>query len=186
MAVYRAMRGHSVALIASVTLMSTACGLWEEPESARQERLANPSRPGWVSTAVGGLDLVQVRIERPAETVAPAGGAAALFLTIVNRRASDDVLHAVSSVDAQRVQLLNGDPDASPTDGARVDLPIPGSGTVSLQHPDGPHLVLTGLKRDVAEGQFVPVTFRFEDAGLVTMNVFVQVVDRPVVPSPTG
>jgi copper(I)-binding protein len=58
-----------------------------------------------------------------------------------------------------------------------------------MQHADGLHLELVGLKQDVAKRSFVPVTFRFEDAGAVSFKVFVSGVDHPVVaplPTPDG
>ena len=44
-----------------------------------------------------------------------------------------------------------------------------------------------GRQRDLGKRTFVPVMFRFQDAGSVTVKVFVSGVDHPVVaPLPTS
>jgi copper(I)-binding protein len=65
----------------------------------------------------------------------------------------------------------------------KIEIAVPEGGVVSMQSPYGPHLELVELKRDLGNRSFVPVTFRFADAGDVTVQVFVSGVDRQVVPS---
>jgi copper(I)-binding protein len=71
------------------------------------------------------------------------------------------------------------DGTAEPAAGIRVD--IPAGGVASMQYPGGPHLELVDLKRDVGGGRFLPVTFRFRDAGALTVDVFVQGYAHPTV-----
>ena len=55
-----------------------------------------------------------------------------------------------------------------------------------MQHADGLHLELVGLKRDLGRRSFVPVTFRFEDAGPVTVEVIVSGAKHEVAPLPSS
>ena len=54
-----------------------------------------------------------------------------------------------------------------------------------MQYPGGPHLELVDLKVDVNGSRFIPVTFRFENNGSLTMNVFVEGFGFPTVSPPT-
>lgn len=117
-----------------------------------------------------------MRIQRP-EGVHLVGADSAMFLTIHNRGDEPDALIAVSSVDAQNVVLRDGAAAPEPA----IDVPIPAGEVASLQYPGGLHLELAGLTRELDRRQFVPMTFRFERAGVVKVKVFVEGVDHPVV-----
>jgi copper(I)-binding protein len=84
---------------------------------------------------------------------------------------------AVSTVYARQVVMRQG------TDGTQspVSIEVPGAGVVSLQYPGGLHLEMVDLKVDVRAGRLLPVTFRFEKAGTVTVNVFVDGFGLPTV-----
>jgi copper(I)-binding protein len=138
--------------------------------------VSNPQRPNAVFARVGDMRLITVRIRASADSQHQEGSDAALFLTLANDGSTADVLNAVSSVDAGQVIQRDGAGPAEP-----IHVETPASGSVSLQHLSGLHLELVDLKRDVARGSFLPVTFRFAKAGPVTVKVFVQVVDQPVV-----
>jgi len=169
-------RTRLLMLVVVVLALSTAaCGDGDEP---RQQRIENPVRPDSINASIGTLRLLAVRIETPSDTVHVSGDNVGLFVTIANAGATADVLTAVSSVDAQKIVFRDGTGPAAT--GISVDIP-PG-GVASMQYPGGPHLELVGLKRDVAGGRFLPVTFRFKEAGVTTINVFVQGFAQPTVP----
>lgn len=172
----RSRRWVLVALVLPALLVPASCGESSPGESVRHRRIDDPVRPDSVSTRVGPLRLLHIRIQRP-EGVHLVGADSAMFLTIDNRGDEPDALVAVSSVDAQKIVLRDGDATPEPT----IDVPIPAGGVASLQYPGGLHLELTGLKRELDRRQFVPMTFRFEQAGVVTVKVFVEGVDHPVV-----
>lgn len=176
----RAVRPVLLALLLGMLL--TACGDDRPGKSPRHQRIDDPVRPDSVSTRVGPLRLQHIRIQRP-DGVHAKGDDAGLFLTIDNTGTQDDTLVAVSSVDARQTILRDG--AAEPE--VRIRAPIAAGDALSLQYAGHLHLELRGLKRELDRRQFVPVTFRFERAGVVTVKVLVEGVDHPVVsPLPTA
>jgi copper(I)-binding protein len=161
----------------------TACGDDHVPSSqdVRDKRVNDPVRRDSVSAQIGSIRLLAMRIQRPDEAHA-AGTNSALWLTLANSGVADTLV-AVSSVDAGSVILRDG--DEAPADGINVRVDV--GETVPMQHASGPHLELVDLERDIGKRSFVPVTFRFQNAGAVTVKVFVSGVDHPVVePLPTS
>ena len=75
------------------------------------------------------------------------------------------------------------------TDGPEqpVSVELPGELAVSLQYPGGLHLEMVELTITAQAGRLLPVTFTFEKAGAVTVNVFIDGFGLPTVspPSPT-
>jgi len=143
----------------------------------RQKRIDNPRRPDSVSATVGAMRLLAVRVIAPGDAVHVKGEAVGLFLTLANDGDRSDALTSVSAAAAQSVVLRVGATDRK--EGIHVEVP-PG-GVASMQYPGGPHLELVALKHDIGRGTFLPVTFHFQRAGDVEVNVFVQAFDRPIV-----
>jgi copper(I)-binding protein len=164
-----------------LALVVASCGE-SKPTHAelRAKRVDEPVRRDSVSARVGDVRLIGVYIQRP-EGVHAKGGNSALFLTLANDGTADRLV-AVSSVDARSVVQRTG--DQPPEKG--IDIPLPASDVVAMQHADGLHLELVGLKRDLGRRTFVPVTFRFADAGPVTVEVFVSGAEHEVSPRPSS
>jgi copper(I)-binding protein len=171
-----ATRARAVLLVIALLLTLSACGD-SQPTSRdiKHKRVNEPVRRDTVSARVGDIRLQAIRIVKP-EGTHSAGEDSALFLTIANSGAADRLV-AVSSVDARSVVQRDG-AKAPESD---IDIAIPHGGVTSMQHPAGLHLELVDLKRDLGKRSFVPVTFRFSDAGSVNVSVFVSGVDHPVV-----
>jgi copper(I)-binding protein len=162
----------AVAAVAAATL--TAC---DSAPDLQQKRIENPVRGDSVNATIGSLNLLAVRIETPSDVVHVEGGNVGLFLTIANSGATADTLTAASTVDAESIVFRDGMEEPAP----RISVEIPPGGVASMQYPGGPHLELVALKRDVGGGRFMPVTFRFADAGSATVDVFVQGFAHPTV-----
>ena len=172
--------GAALLLVLGTAL--TGCGD-SVPSSSdvRDKRINDPVRRDSVSARVGSIRLVAIRIVRP-EGAHAAGSNSALFLTLANSGVADTLV-GVSSVDAGSVILRDG--AGTPEDEIEVRIDV--GGVVPMQHASGLHLELVDLKRDLGKRSFVPVTFRFAEAGSVTVQVFVSGVDHPVVePLPTS
>jgi copper(I)-binding protein len=167
-------RARLLAVVASAAVTLAAC---DSAPDLQQKRVENPVRGDSVNATAGSLSLLAVRIETPSDVVHVEGGNVGLFLTIANSGATADTLTAASTVDAESIVLRDGMEEPAP----RISVEIPPGGVVSMQYPGGPHLELVGLKRDVGGGRFMPVTFRFADAGPATVNVFVQGFAHPTV-----
>jgi copper(I)-binding protein len=164
----------ALVLVALCCAVLTGCGQGED--AARKGRINEPVRREAVSSRVGDIRLVLVRIQQP-DQVHANGTNAAMFLTLTNDSDQADTLTAVSTVDAERVLLRDGAAAPEPS----ISVVVPAHGTVSMQHASGLHLELVNLARDLPRRHFLPVTFRFESNGAVTFKVFVQGVDHPVV-----
>lgn len=75
-------------------------------------------------------------------------------------------------------------PTPTPTEEPETSIPIPAASLVALRD-DGPEILLTGLTRMLRPAQVVPITFVFQEAGEVTVNVAVAVPTEEVSPAPT-
>lgn len=152
--------------------MLSACS---DDVDLRQKRIDNPR--GSVSPAVGSVRLLAVRIVAPQDAAPVKGDNVGLFLTLANDGNGSDALTSVSAPAATSVALRVGATDRK--EGIHVEVP-PG-GVASLQSPGGPHFELVELRHDIGRGTFLPVTFHFQRAGDVEVNVFIQAFDRPIV-----
>lgn len=99
------------------------------------------------------------------------------FLSISNSGNREDRLLSGTSPVAAEVQLHTMTVDGGVmrmrqvTDG----IAIPAKGSVDLK-PGGYHIMFMGLKRQLRQGERVPVTLRFQRAGSVTVQFAVQPV----------
>jgi copper(I)-binding protein len=163
-----------VALLSVSVVPLAACT--SQPDSV-QARITNPARGTSVNAEVGDLRLLATRIDAPEDRKLLSGSNTGLFTTLANDGAAADRLVAVSTAYATQVIMRQG------TDGpeAPVGIDVPADGVVSLQYPGGLHLEMVDLQLDVRAGRLLPVTFRFEKAGSVTVNVFVDGFGLPTV-----
>lgn len=117
-----------------------------------------------------------LKIDHPWARPAPAGApAAGGYLTIANTGDKPDRLVSASTPDAAKVELhemiMQGDVMLMrPLKGGLV---IPPGQTVELK-PGGRHVMFIGPKAPFALGRHVPVTLRFERAGEVRVQFFVE------------
>ncbi|MET0930070.1 MAG: copper chaperone PCu(A)C [Aeromicrobium sp.] len=169
------------ALLVALALVLAGCGgSLPSRSDIREKRINDPVRGDSVSARVGDIRLLAVHIEQPVGAHA-ADGNSALFLTLVNDGDADRLV-AVSSVDARSVVARDGSGEPTPT----IDLAVAARAVTAMQSPYGVHLELVELKRDLGRRAFVPVTFRFAEAGSVTAKVLVSGFDRQVVPTPSA
>lgn len=170
----RTRRIASAALVLGCAATLVACTSQPDPTQAR---ISNPARGTSVNAEAGAIRLLATRIDAPTDRKLLGGTNTGLFTTLSNDGDTADRLLAVSTVYATRVVMRQG------TDGAEtpVAIDLPGNRVVSLQYPGGLHLEMVELKLDVRAGRLLPVTFRFEKAGSVTVNVFVDGFGLPTV-----
>lgn len=143
----------------------------------RQKRIDNPRRSDSVSATVGALRLLAIRIRAPGDAVHVKGDTVGLFLTLANDGHRSDALTAVTAPAAHAVVFRVGATNCE----KGIHVEVPAGGVASLQYPGGPHFELVDLRQDVGRGTFLRVTFHFQRAGDVEVNVFVQAFDRPIV-----
>lgn len=101
----------------------------------------------------------------------------AAYLTIANRGRRPDRLLSASCTCARRTELHRTvDGGAMTRMAPALFVEVSAGGTATLA-PGGYHLMLTGLERPLRDGQRVPLTLRFQRAGMVTAEF--HVTSRP-------
>lgn len=119
--------------------------------------------------------LGAIEIGHPAARAAPpAARTGAGYLTLTNTGAGEDRLVAASGAIAARIEIhettvTDGVARMRPLDG----LLLPPGQTVALE-PGGVHLMLIGLSAPLTEGESVPVTLTFEQAGEIEVELAVE------------
>ena len=106
---------------------------------------------------------------------APAGGNTAAYLTITEAAGQADALLSASSPAAEMVQVHEVTTDASGMTGMHpIDrLDIPAGTTVTLE-PGGYHLMVMGVKSELAVGGTVEIDLVFEHAGKVVVQAEIR------------
>lgn len=113
----------------------------------------------------------------PYASPAPENGTAGAFLT-VRGGAEPDTLVAVRSADVAQIELHRTETEAGLRTMREVEggLPVPARGSVELR-PGSYHLMLIGLRRDLAPGDTLDAEVEFARAGAVPVRVPVRSPD---------
>lgn len=155
-----------VLILASLALLA-GCGA-----SAPQITVNEP----WVrAAAMTGMGAQGGMGGHGGTDMAPAGGTSAAYMVLVNRGGAGDRLVSASTDVAEVVELheskmVDNVMKMEPVAGG---IPVPANGQVELK-PGGLHVMLIGLKRDLAAGETVRLTLKFERAGEVTVDAPVR------------
>jgi len=117
----------------------------------------------------------RIEIEGPYVRAVPPGQPnSAAFLRLTNEDAEDHALVAAESDVAMVVELHTHTKTGGLLRMRKVDrIPLPAGETVRLA-PGGLHLMLIGLKRQLAPGDMVDLTLIFEDGGRRTLTAPVE------------
>lgn len=127
------------------------------------------ARPTVVSSAATGGAPVSGQ-----GVASQAASSSAVYLTIVNDGDAPDSLVGARSAAASDVELHESVREG---DFVRMRpasrIAVPAKGKVAVT-PGGLHIMLVGLKQELAPGSTVPLTLRFERSGQVSLEVPVQ------------
>ena len=105
---------------------------------------------------------------------APGQVVSASFMTLHNSASSAVTLLSASSDVAEAVELHNHVHEDSVMQMRQVEgINLPASGSVSLQ-PGGYHIMLIGLKHNLATEQSVAMSLKFSDGSEQTLNLPVK------------
>ena len=104
-----------------------------------------------------------------------SGDNSAIYFTISNPGAEDDVLQSAECDVATQAELHMSSMDASGTMSMlpQESVAIPAGGQVEFK-PAGLHVMLVGLKQNLKEGDTFKVTLNFEKTGAITLEVVVK------------
>jgi copper(I)-binding protein len=153
-----------------------ACSAGQVAQTATQDR----DKIG-AQASVGDLALRAFELPYPTGGVYPSGGDARLLGAIANPTPTDDTLVSIEGEDFDGVEVVDPTAAGSVADGAAsssLDLTVPAGDNLYLGNGNGPAVTLVGLAEEVGVGQYVDVTFTFEEAGEITVPIPVGYATR--------
>lgn len=126
--------------------------------------------------AAHGFTAGDISIGHPyAPATPPSARNGAAYLTLSNNGSSEDTLLSASGEIAEKVEIHltridNGVAAMRPVpDG----IAVPVGSKIVLAH-DGYHIMLSGLKEPLVEGERVPLTLTFRNAGSVEVELAIE------------
>lgn len=139
-----------------------------EPEATPAAAAALEVRDGWARPTPGGVDV--------------SGG----YITIANATAAEDRLLSASSPRAARAEIHQMAMEGGVMSMRAVEggLAVPADQTVTLA-PGGLHIMFFGVTQPFTEGEAVPLTLTFANAGEVQTTLNVQ-REAPASAAPAG
>jgi copper(I)-binding protein len=168
--VNRALRAATMGVLLLSPVALSACSAGQVTQTATQER----DKVGAMAQ-VGALTIRAVQFLSPGDDGYARGDDADLRIAVVNSGPDDDALTDVSGEGFGDVEFDDGSTGSAPADG----IEIPGDSTVFI---DGDELAvtLTDLDEELRTGQYLELTFTFENAGEVTIPVTVATPEETV------
>jgi copper(I)-binding protein len=120
--------------------------------------------------------IAEITIGHPyARATAPGQTSGGAYLRLENRGPADRLI-AVQSDVAGSAELHEMKMDGDVMRMRQIEaVDLPPNQSVSLQ-PGGSHIMLVGLKAPLKEGEKFPLTLRFQNAGEVKVEVYVEAV----------
>jgi copper(I)-binding protein len=171
----RALRAAVMGVLLLSPVALAACSAGQVAQTAsQQQNLGN-------SADVGDLHLRALELPYPTGGVYPRGSDARLLGAVASSAATDDTLVSIEGDAFDSVEVVDPGAAAGAAAGAgssSLDLTVPAGGTLFIGNGDGPSVTLVGLTDDLGVGQYVDVTFTFEQAGKVTVAVPVATATR--------
>jgi hypothetical protein len=150
------------------------------------------------SADVGDLALRDIRILYPSGGTYAEGSTAELALVVTNQGLSEDALIEVTGEFFESATLPAGDPTATPTPTATatatatatpsgdepakggVEAVVPAQGILQFGTSESPTIELTDLTEEISVAEVFLVTFVFEQAGEVTVEIPVAAPTREI------
>lgn len=160
----RALRAATTAVLLASPLALSACSAGQVTQTATQER----DKVGAMGQ-VGDLTIRQVQFLSPDEGVYEKGDDAELQLAVVNSGQEADTLVEVSGEGFGDVEFDAGSTGSSSDDG--IEIP---ADSATFIGEDELGITLTDLDEALTAGQYLELTFTFENAGEITIPVTVS------------
>ncbi|MEH1127165.1 copper chaperone PCu(A)C [Micromonospora sp. CPCC 206061] len=160
-----------------VAALAAAPGCVSDPQDVVQAGVMG------ANAEVGDIRLLSVYVEAPTAPAYPAGADARVWLTLLNQGTTPDALTGVTTPAADRVEIrwdqnCDGVYQAVPQLALQPTQP-PRASTTGVPPFDAYHLRVVGFQDPVLAGSAIELTFAFQKAGTVTVEVLVQPSDAP-------
>ena len=170
----RALRAATIGVLLLSPVVLSACSAGQVTQTATQER----DKTG-AQAQVGDLSLRQVQLLNPRSGSYEQGDDADLQVAIVNGGSEADTLVSVEGegFGSAEIEGPSASSSSSPATGSSSssstdEIEIPAGDAVYVGEDDYT-ITLTDLDEDITTGQYLEVTFTFENAGEVTLPVTV-------------
>jgi copper(I)-binding protein len=173
--VNRALRAATMGVLLLSPLALSACSAGQVTQTATQER----DKTG-AQAQVGDIVLRQARLESPRGGSYERGDDAELLAAIVNSGPETDTLVEIDGEGFGGVEIESSATGSTTGTGSRSasdEIEIPAGSTVFIGG-DGYSVTLTDLGQPLTTGQYLELTFVFENAGEVTVPVTVANPDE--------
>ena len=164
----RALRAATMGVLLLSPVALSACSAGQVTQTATQER----DKTGAMAQ-VGDLTIRQVQFLSPDEGVYEDGDDAELQLAVVNTGADADTLVDVSGEGFGDVEFDDGSTGSASARG----IEIPADSATYIGDDDFA-VTLTDLDDELTAGQYLELTFTFENAGEITIPVTVSTPDE--------
>jgi len=172
--VNRALRAATIGVLLLSPVVLSACSAGQVTQTATQER----DKTG-AQAQVGDISLRQVQLLNPRSGSYEQGDDADLQVAIVNGGSEADTLVSVEGegFGSAEIEGPSASASSSPATGSSSssstnEIEIPAGDAVHVGEDDYT-ITLTDLDEDLTTGQYLEVTFTFENAGEVTLPVTV-------------
>lgn len=160
-----------VAAVGAAALLA-GCGQEDPSQTARAEVPGGAVGPD--AAVDRDVKVLAAQLEYPLDGVYEQGEDASLYLGISNTGSRPDTLIDVSGPDFA---------DAAASGSSDVAIDVPGNDNVYVGAEGQPSVTLVELQRSLRSSQSIPVTFTFERAGEVTLDVPVAAEGQNTIPS---
>jgi copper(I)-binding protein len=170
--VNRALRAATMGVLLLSPVVLSACSAGQVTQTASQER----DKTG-AQGQVGDISLRQAELLNPRGGSYERGDDAELQVALINGGTEDDALVGVDgegfgSAEIESSATGTGTGTGSGSGGSDGEIEIPAGSSVYVG-TDEFTVTLTGLDEELTTGQYIEVTFTFENAGEVTLPVTV-------------
>jgi len=157
---------RKIPLLAAVAMAAvaavTGCSAGQVTQTSTQVATVNGS-----SANVGQLALRDIRILYPSGGTYAEGSTAQLVLAVANQGLAEDTLIEITGEFFDDAAVSTDDAG----DEASVEVEVPAQGILQFGTPEFPSIELADLSAELSVAEIVSMTFVFEQAGEVTVEV---------------
>jgi len=154
----------AVAALSAAAL--TGCSAGQITQTSTQVATVNGS-----SANIGQLALRDIRILYPSGGTYAEGSTAKLVLAVANQGLAEDTLLDVEGEFFASATIPSDEEPATGEAAAGVEAEVPAQGVLQFGTSEFPTIELSDLSEELSVAQVVSLTFVFEQAGEVTVDV---------------
>ena len=153
----RVLAPTTMALVVAASLALSGCAAGQYSQTADQVAAIDGA-----NGTVGDIAILNARLAPIKGEYYRAGSDARLLLWVSNDGLQADTLNEISTPSADSVEISG-------------DSTVPGQSLIDFATEDGIEVTVTGFVQDQFYGVSIPMTFSFESAGTLDLNIPIEV-----------